>query len=160
LTWHGHLGRDAARPGCPCHILSVLRDPTASRAAKAEALKFVVHFVGDLHQPLHDEDNGDRGGNERQVIFDGHPDNLHWVWDTGLPERLGRNSHGLARRLEKRITAEEVVEWHSGTALQWANQAHEIARAVAYGQLAKGNPRLVIYCPSDDAEVGRTCRRR
>jgi hypothetical protein len=59
--------------------LSVLRDPTASRAAKAEALKFVVHFVGDLHQPLHDEDNGDRGGNERQVIFDGHPDNLHWV---------------------------------------------------------------------------------
>ena len=89
MTWHGHLGRDAARAGCPCHILSVLRDPTASRATKAEALKFVVHFTGDLHQPLHDEDNGDRGGNERQVIFNGHPDNLHWVWDTGLLERLG-----------------------------------------------------------------------
>ncbi|MGC9997645.1 MAG: S1/P1 nuclease [Terriglobia bacterium] len=115
--------------------------------------------AGNLHVRF-DEDNSDRRGNVRQVIFDGHPDNLHWVWDTGLPERLGRNSHGLARRLEKRITAEEVVEWHSGTALQWANQAHEIARAVAYGQLAKGNPRLVIYCPSDDAEVGRTCRRR
>jgi hypothetical protein len=146
LTWHGHLGRDAARAEpvlstakeCPCHILSDLRDPTASRAAKAEALKFVVHFVGDLHQPLHDEDNGDRGGNERQAIFNGRPDNLHWVWDTGLLVRLGRDPDGLARRLEKRITAEEVLEWQRGTVLQWANEAHGIARAVAYGQLAKG----------------------
>jgi len=45
--------------------------------AKAQALKFVIHFVGDLHQPLHDEDNGEKGGNTRQVIFQGHPDNLH-----------------------------------------------------------------------------------
>ena len=41
------------------HFLSVLKDSNADRAAKAEALKFVIHFVGDLHQPLHDEDNGD-----------------------------------------------------------------------------------------------------
>ena len=40
-------------------FLAVLRDPTADRAAKAEALKYVIHFIGDLHQPLHDEDNGD-----------------------------------------------------------------------------------------------------
>ena len=52
-------------------FLTVLKDPRADKAAKAEALKFVVHFVGDLHQPLHDEDNSDKGGNERHVIFDG-----------------------------------------------------------------------------------------
>jgi hypothetical protein len=46
-----------------------------------------------------------------------------WVWDTGLLERLGRDSHGLSRRIEKRITAEEVVEWQRGTVLQWANEA-------------------------------------
>ncbi len=56
-------------------FLAVLKDPKADRAAKAEALKFVIHFVGDLHQPLHDEDDGDKGGNARQVIFDGRPDN-------------------------------------------------------------------------------------
>ena len=44
-------------------FLSVLNDLKADKAAKAEALKFVVHFVGDLHQPLHDEDNADKGGN-------------------------------------------------------------------------------------------------
>jgi hypothetical protein len=61
------------------HFLDVLKDPTADRTAKVEALKFVIHSVGDLHQPLHDEDNGDKGGNIRQINFEDHPDNLHWV---------------------------------------------------------------------------------
>jgi hypothetical protein len=42
------------------HFLSVLRDASADPAKRAETLKFVIHFVGDLHQPLHDEDNGDK----------------------------------------------------------------------------------------------------
>ena len=41
--------------------------------AKAQALKYVVHFIGDMQQPLHDEDEGDKGGNERHVIFEGIP---------------------------------------------------------------------------------------
>ena len=53
------------------------RDPKADWNSKAEALKFVVHFVADLHQPLHDEDDRDKGGNERRVIVDRKPDNLH-----------------------------------------------------------------------------------
>jgi len=60
-------------------FLAVLKGPNADKHAKAQPLKFVIHFVGDLHQPLHDEDNGDSGGNTRHVIFDDHPDNLHWV---------------------------------------------------------------------------------
>lgn len=44
-------------------------------------------FIGDLHQPLHDE-NLDRGGNEIHVVFDGKPNNLHAVWDTAMPEKL------------------------------------------------------------------------
>ena len=65
-------------------FLAVLREPKADRAARAEALKYVVHFIGDLHQPLHDEDDGDKGGNERHLVFEDHPDNQHWVWDDGL----------------------------------------------------------------------------
>lgn len=42
-------------------FLAVLKDPHADRAAKAEALKFVIHFVGDMHQPLHDKDDGRQG---------------------------------------------------------------------------------------------------
>ena len=51
---------------------------------------------GEIRQPpLHDEDNGDKGGNERRVIFDGHPDNLHWVWDTGLQGPKLTHDNGL-----------------------------------------------------------------
>jgi len=52
-------------------FLAVLKDPSADANAKAQALRFVIHFIGDLHQPLHDEDDGDNGGNTRQVTFDG-----------------------------------------------------------------------------------------
>jgi hypothetical protein len=100
-------------------FLAVLRDPKADRAAKAEALKYVVHFVGDLHQPLHDEDDGDKGGNTRHVLFDGHPDNLHWIWDTGLLEHMNRNPAALAAELENHITAQDRAEWVKGNIEDW-----------------------------------------
>jgi hypothetical protein len=121
-------------------FLAVLRDPAASRGAKAEALRYVVHFIGDLHQPLHDETNGDKGGNARQVLFDGHPDNLHWVWDTGLLQHLGRNPRALAAELEGRITAQDLSAWETGSIIDWANEAHQIAGAVSYGDLGSGSP--------------------
>jgi len=81
------MARDCPHGDCVVaktrQLLAVLKDAKADRAARQEALKFVVHFVGDLHQPLHDADNGDKGGNRRYVVFDRRPDNLHWVWDTG-----------------------------------------------------------------------------
>jgi hypothetical protein len=93
------------------HFLSVLKDPKAAAASKSEALKFVVHFVGDLPQPLHDEDGGDMGDNIHHVVFDGKPDNLHWVWDTGLLEHINRNPEALAAELESHITPQDQVEW-------------------------------------------------
>ena len=71
----------------------------------------MIHFAGDLHQPLHDEDNGGEGGNTRHVIFDGHPDNLHWAWDTGLLRHINRNPAALAADLESRITLQDKDEW-------------------------------------------------
>src|SRR4051812_5054881 len=53
-------------------------------AVRLEALKWVVHLVGDVHQPLHCADNGDRGGNEIAVTFEGHRKKLHSIWDTGI----------------------------------------------------------------------------
>ncbi len=100
-------------------FLAVLKDPKADQAAKAEALKFVVHFVGDLHQPLHDEDDNDKGGNARHVIFDGKPDNLHWVWDTGLLEHINRDPQALAAELERRITAQDQAGWTKGSIEDW-----------------------------------------
>lgn len=80
-------------------FLAVLQDPRSDRVVRTEALKYVIHLIGDAHQPLHDGDDGDEGGNTRQVIFDGKPENLHWVWDTGLLDDINRNPDALAAEL-------------------------------------------------------------
>ena len=124
-------------------LIAVLKDPKADRAAKAEALKYVIHFIGDMHQPLHDEDDADKGGNDRRVIFDGHPDNLHWVWDTGLLNHISRNPDALAAELESRISPQDREEWAEGSIEDWVLEAHWLAQRVAYGDLGNGNPAMI-----------------
>src|SRR5262245_14902292 len=68
---------------------AVLRDRTQPMKARYEALKFIIHFVGDIHQPLHSATNGsrekgDRGGNSVNTRLLTHTMNLHAVWDHGL----------------------------------------------------------------------------
>jgi S1/P1 Nuclease len=122
------------------HFLSVLKDPNADNTAKAEALKFVVHFVGDLHQPLHDEDDGDKGGNTRHVVFDGKPDNLHWVWDTGMLEHINRNPEAFATELGSHVTPQDRAEWTNGTIEDWILDGHHLAQTVVYGDLGSQDP--------------------
>jgi hypothetical protein len=121
-------------------FVSVLQNPEASMATKAAALKLVVHFVGDIHQPLHDEDNGDRDGSTLEVLFDSDPDNLHWMGDSRLLQHINGNSQALAEELENRITGQNLDEWEGGSVLQWASEAHQLARAVVYGNLKADNP--------------------
>ncbi len=124
-------------------FLAVLKNPKADRAAKAEALKYVIHFIGDMHQPLHDEDDGDKGGNDRHVIFDDHPDNLHWVWDTGLLNHITRNPQELADALESRITRQDREEWVRRSIEDWVLEGHRLAQRVAYGDLGNGDPAMI-----------------
>lgn len=69
--------------------LKRLADRSLSRGERAEALKFVVHFVGDVHQPLHAGNRGDKGGNEFQVRFQGEGSNLHVAWDRHIVASAG-----------------------------------------------------------------------
>jgi hypothetical protein len=74
--------------------VAILKDLSASDDDRLKALKFVVHFVGDEHQPLHAEDHKDKGGNAVVVTWFGKKDNLHRVWDTDIieEEHLWRDS--------------------------------------------------------------------
>jgi hypothetical protein len=116
-----------------------------------EALKFVIHFVGDMHQPLHDEDNGDKGGNDRHVILDGHPDNLHWVWDTGLIERIDRSPQALSAELERRIT--NRAAWVKGSIEDWVMEGHALAQSVAYRGLETENPAPITAAYEKEADA-------
>jgi hypothetical protein len=133
-------------------FLAVLRDPHADREVKGQALKFVIHFVGDLHQPLHDEDNDDKGGNRRHVIFDGHPDNLHWVWDVGLLEHINRTPAAWAEELESRITPQDKAKWERGSIEVWVLEGHRLAQTVAYGNLGSENPAVITPAYEQQAD--------
>jgi hypothetical protein len=67
------------------HTARVL-DPSLPRFLQAQSLRFVLHFIGDIHQPLHTEKE-DRGGNGIEVVFDGRRTNLHSVWDSLMPNK-------------------------------------------------------------------------
>lgn len=75
-----HQNGDAI--GAITEMVSVLKNPNADATSKENALKFVVHFVGDLHQPLHVGRPEDRGGNDVKVNFEGKNSNLHALWDS------------------------------------------------------------------------------
>ncbi|HET6804905.1 MAG TPA: S1/P1 nuclease [Frateuria sp.] len=84
------------------HYVAVLGDRSQDAAARREALKFVVHFVGDLHQPLHAGYRDDKGGNLYQVQFQGQGSNLHRVWDSGMLRSRGLDWQDYAQLLDAR----------------------------------------------------------
>jgi hypothetical protein len=98
--------------------------PGKSRQVRAEALMYVVHLVGDIHQPLHCADNNDRGGNTVQVKFRGRPTNLHKVWDYYMVEASSSTVSEYAKKLMN--TPAERGNWIE----DWANDSHRIAREV------------------------------
>ena len=118
------------------HFVATLADPGLPPRNRLEALKFIVHFVGDLHQPLHASDNDDRGGNEIKVKFLGHRTNLHAVWDTGiLAPAVQGDERGYALKLAGTIAPAELAAWRGGSAADWANERHSIAARFIYGEL-------------------------
>jgi len=109
----------------------ILADPGLPRDERAKALKFLAHFVQDMHQPVHVGHRDDKGGNDLQVQFFGEGSNLHRVWDSGLLERPDRPEAEWVRRLEGRITPELAAAWSREAPADWADESLEAAK-VAY----------------------------
>ena len=116
----------------------VLADPRASREERAEALRFLIHFMGDLHQPLHDADDNDRGGNQRLVSFLGHATNLHKVWDGELIDSSGVDQETYFAYLRGLMTSLDLSALERGTVVNWAMEGHRIAAEDAYGKIPRG----------------------
>ena len=117
---------------------------------KADALRFVIHFVGDIHQPLHDADDSDRGGNCVPLAYmnnqpkaagpgDYNP-NLHHIWDTEMVKATMKNQHAttvgeFADTLSKKYQANLSAWQQSHNPADWAWDAHAFAETVSYGKL-------------------------
>jgi S1/P1 Nuclease len=148
--------RDCAGGNCVVakilDFTKILANPSVDPQARLEALKCVVHFVGDVHQPLHAENHGDRGGNDIHLTYYGKSTNLHSIWDGAIIEHATGMQLGphfsidsvavaaQASKLDAAITGAQRQEWASrgmlnnlqATVIAWAIDSHAIAKNVAY----------------------------
>jgi hypothetical protein len=119
------------------------------------ALKFLLHFVGDLHQPLHASDDNDRGGNSKKVSAAGfHAGNLHHFWDTSFVEELGPDAKSIASDLVGHISPDQVQAWSKGGPGDWAQESFQIAKDDAYGQLPQPNTKGTYRLTDDYVSMG------
>ncbi|WP_375273191.1 S1/P1 nuclease [Sphingomonas sp.] len=98
---------------------AIVRDRHAPLAERQAALRFVIHIIGDLHQPLHAGNGTDKGGNEVSVTFFGKPTNLHSVWDSGLIDDEQLSYSELATWLAARIAPADRRAWASTDPAVW-----------------------------------------
>lgn len=154
--------RDSAdgSPGCAVTAIEHFRDVLKGTAAgdRTEALKFIVHFVGDLHQPLHVSFEDDRGGNDIHVKFFGKASNLHRTWDSGIIGHAGLSDDEFAAELESELngasgeeefaelspaTQKKIAQIQAGTLDGWATESFKLARSNAYDHVPRnGSARL------------------
>ncbi|WP_375404390.1 S1/P1 nuclease [uncultured Sphingomonas sp.] len=118
--------------------VKLLQDRTIPRREKVAALAFLIHFVGDLHMPLHAGDRSDRGGNDVKAAYGIYaPEwlNLHGIWDTPLADRAVTTPPMLLRT----YTPTERAALAAGTTEDWSREAWTVSRDVSY-RLALGDP--------------------
>jgi hypothetical protein len=114
-----------------------LADPKTPFKERQVALLLFVHFVEDVHQPLHVGDNRDRGGNDTQVQFDGRGTNLHRVWDSDLLRHLGGDDRAWVHRATSLLTPGNVEAWSATHVEDWADESLAAAKT-AYRWPASG----------------------
>jgi hypothetical protein len=100
-----------------------LRDPNARLADKQLALRFTIHIIGDLHQPLHVGNGTDRGGNDVKVQFGREDTNLHAVWDGTLIDRQQLSYTEMTAWLSRRITPQNLKDWANPDPLVWVAES-------------------------------------
>ena len=98
---------------------ATLNDPKASREQQQLALRFAVHIIGDLQQPLHAGNGTDKGGNELRVRWFSKDTNLHAVWDSDLPLEKALSYTEYAHWLMRRLQPADVKAWSSADPLVW-----------------------------------------
>lgn len=106
------------------------------------ALKFLIHLVGDLHQPLHAADHHDRGGNcvplapSQGLRNNRGVQTLHAYWDVNVVDALGQSAAPIAELLDARLNAADLEAWTAGSPRSWVMDSFDIGRRDAYALAA------------------------
>ena len=151
-------GKD--RPGCITNAIQfewgVLKDGARPPAERAKALRYIIHFVGDIHQPLHDSDNDDRGGNCTSIKFfeEERLANLHAIWDYKLIERDIAGRKLSIPDYAAVLDSQMADRWKNQSAFQpdpeiWVWEGNALAKSLTYGAL---KPLIPIEQPNAQAD--------
>lgn len=100
-----------------------LTSETATKEEKRLALHFIVHIIGDLHQPLHCGNGTDRGGNTVKVEFFWQDSNLHRVWDSGLIDRKKLSYTEWTKWLQQKMSPALVTQWRNADPKVWMRES-------------------------------------
>jgi hypothetical protein len=118
-----------------------ISNPGKSKEEKAEALKFIVHFVGDLHQPMHVSRAEDKGGNTIQVNYEGKGTNLHSLWDSRLLEHQGLYVEQLADKIDH-VTTAQIKQWQTEPLIKWLWESYQVSTQL-YSEIDQMNKRTI-----------------
>ena len=149
--------------------LAILHSPAATPQKKGDAMRFLIHFVGDIHQPLHAATNNDQGGNCVPVAFFGESakltysdtessaPNLHGIWDSGVLSRImGEKTVQQVADEFDRDRAQDISKLMRDRpdAEAWAWESFRLAEAIVYGKLPVAIPVewpvVTSSCADDD----------
>jgi hypothetical protein len=103
-----------------------LKDKDVSQRKKVDALKFLVHFVGDAHQPMHVSRADDKGGNTIMLTYNSEYTNLHSIWDSKLLEQDGSDYKKLATKYDN-ATPGQIKKWQSDPVIIWIWESYQIS---------------------------------
>lgn len=130
-------------------MISDLKNPDTSKEKKIFALRFIVHLVGDLHQPLHAGRAEDLGGNRIEVKWFGRKSNLHRVWDSEMinSSRLSFTEFAGAINFP---TKGQIKRWQSTDYRVWVAESNKIAKEVVYESAKNGDKLSYRYIYDHD----------
>lgn len=113
------------------YFYTQLQNPDLDEREQREALAFLIHFVADVHQPLHVGRRDDRGGNRIKVTWPGHrtTTNLHRVWDSLLLDLESKSALEFSRQLDK-VSNQQIAQWQSASVLDWAKESKALRTQV------------------------------
>lgn len=157
--WHyvtvGGIEYDRAPPegdalGALHFFARLVRDPETSAEHRALALRFIVHIIGDLHQPLHNGRPGDRGGNDVKVKWFGRDTNLHAVWDSALVDETKYSFTEYTERLNRHTKSEDVIAWWNPEPRDWIRESVQIRERIypAPGETELGYKYIYDHTPT------------
>lgn len=118
------------------NCIAILKNKNTNREDQVFYLKFLVHLIGDLHQPMHVGRSEDKGGNDIQVRWHNKGSNLHRVWDSNMIESWGMSYTELANNA-KNLNKQQIQAIQKGSILNWTYETQKLAIRV-YGSAKKG----------------------